>query len=64
MERFFKRLFCKHEFIDSNTVGIEICMKCLKFKEKVLTEVAEEPTLFCKALNEVKEVINNSIPKK
>ena len=63
MSDFFKRLFCKHNFVDSDKVGFDICYNCFKLKEKVLTEITEEPTLFCKAFNEVKEVINNSIPK-
>ncbi len=34
MKLFLKRLFCKHLFIDSNTIGWEVCAKCLKLKNK------------------------------
>jgi len=33
MKLFIKRLFCKHIYVDSNTVGWEVCCKCLKLKE-------------------------------
>jgi len=34
MKVFLKRLFCKHLFIDSNAIGWEVCVHCLKLKEK------------------------------
>lgn len=34
MKLFLKQLFCKHLFINSNTIGYQVCVKCYKTKLK------------------------------